>query len=193
MATYAARLRDVTKGDRYAEIDSSGNIVINNAGTVSNDILGTSAVATENIASGAVTSAKIDSGVLQVATVEVTSAELLAINATPKTLVAAQGAGTIIEFVSATLFLDYGTAAYANNGILGVYETNASGTVVSDTIALADFLAKTADTYVAVQALSADTGLNDNVPLVLTQATGESITGDSPVTVKITYRVHDFS
>ena len=123
----------------------------------------------------------------------VTSAEILAINATPKVLVAAEGAGIAVEIVSAVLFLDYNSAAYANNGILGIYETDATGTVVSDVIPLADFLDETADTYQVVQALSANTALNDNVPLVLTQATGESITGDSPVTIDVTYRVHNFN
>ena len=129
-------------------------------------------------------------GAIQYAEISVTSAELLALNATPKTLVAAQGAGYVTEFLSMVLILDYNSAAYANNGILGVYETDASGTVLSDTVAQADFLGKTADTIVCVQALSADTALTANKALVLTQATGESITGDSPVRVKIAYRVH---
>jgi len=44
--------------------------------------------------------------------VRITSAEILALNATPKELVAAPGAGRAIEFVSAALFLDYGAATY---------------------------------------------------------------------------------
>jgi hypothetical protein len=39
MTTSAARLRDVTKGDRYAEVNSSGELVVNNAGSVTSDIL----------------------------------------------------------------------------------------------------------------------------------------------------------
>jgi hypothetical protein len=124
------------------------------------------------------------------AEITVTSAEILAINATPKTLIAAPGTGYVTEFISALLILDYVSAAYANNGILGVYETNATGTVVSDTVALNDFLAKTADHMVVLQALSADITLVANKALVLTAATGECITGDSPVRVKIAYRTH---
>jgi len=124
------------------------------------------------------------------AEIAITSAELLALNATPKTLVAAPGTGYVTEFISALLILDYVSAAYANNGILGVYETNAAGPVQSDTVALADFLAKTADTMVVLQALSADTTMLANKALVLTMATGESITGDSPVRVKVAYRIH---
>ena len=91
------------------------------------------------------------------------------------------------------MFLDYGSAAYANNGILGFYETDSTGTVMSDTIPLADFLDETADTYQVVQALSANVAMNDNVPIVLTMATGESITGDSPITVVVSYRIHNFN
>jgi hypothetical protein len=124
------------------------------------------------------------------AEIAITSTEMLALNATPKTLVAAPGAGYVTEFISALLILDYVSAAYANNGILGVYETNAAGEVQSDTVDLATFLAQVADTMVLLQALSADTPMLANKALVLTMATGESITGDSPVRVKIAYRIH---
>lgn len=125
------------------------------------------------------------------AEIAITNAEMLALNATPKTLVAAPGTGFVTEFISALLILDYVSAAYVNNGILGVYETDASGTCLSDTVALADFLGKTTDTMVVLQALSADTALAANKALVLTMATGESITGDSPVRVKIAYKIHE--
>lgn len=128
---------------------------------------------------------------LRVDRITVTSAELLAINATPKQLVPAPGAGKVIKFVDAVFILNYNSAAYANNGILGVYETNAAGQVRSSTVLLADFLAKTADTIQYVPALSTDHPMTANKPLVLTQATGESITGDSPVDVIIAYSILD--
>ena len=130
------------------------------------------------------------------AEIAVSSAELLAINATPKTLVAAPGAGYVTEFCSAMLILDYVSAAYANNGLLGIYETDASGALVSGTTTLASFLGKTADTIVKLnpetEAAPSLVGQEylENKALVLTQATGESITGDSPIRVKIAYRIH---
>lgn len=120
----------------------------------------------------------------------ITPALMLAINATPFVLAPAQ-ADKINELVSAILVLDYESAAYANNGILGIYETDASGTIVSSPVLLADFLAKTADTVQFVPPIVADGPLLPNVPLVLTMPTGESITGDSPVRVKVCYRVHE--
>ncbi|MHA1288244.1 MAG: hypothetical protein ACTSPB_12645, partial [Candidatus Thorarchaeota archaeon] len=116
-----------------AAITLSGDITMTNAGvvTISDDKIGNAELVNTHI---------------QYATVEVSSAEIKALNATPKTLVAAQGVNTVIELISLTMFLDYGSVAYDSNGILGVYETDSTGVLVSDTVALADFLAKTADT-----------------------------------------------
>jgi predicted RecA/RadA family phage recombinase len=150
-------------------------------------------VGNSDIEDGSVSSVKLAADTIQYATVEVSSEEILALNAAPKTLVAAQGANKAIELISMAMFLDYNSAPYADNGILGVYETDASGTLVSDTVALADFLAKTEDTIKFVPPVATDFSMSTNVPLVLTMATGASITGDSPVTVKVAYRVHDFS
>ncbi len=132
-------------------------------------------------------------GVTQVKYVKVavSSAELLAINAAPKTIVAAPGAGFTTILHNALLVLNYNSVAYANNGILGLYETNASGTLLTGTLTLASFLDQTADTQKELHpsAASATTGLTrgDNKAVVLTQATGESISGDSPVDVHCWY------
>lgn len=123
--------------------------------------------------------------------VPVSSAELLAINATPKTIVAAPGAGFTTVVQAALLVLNYNSAAYVNNGILGLYETNAAGTLLTGTLTLASFLGQTADTQKELNptAASATTGLTrlDNKAVVLTQATGESITGNSPIDVHCWY------
>jgi hypothetical protein len=55
-------------------------------------------------------------------TVNVSSSEILNINTTPKTLVAAQGANTVIVPVSIVAVYTYGTAAYSSS-FLKVYET----------------------------------------------------------------------
>lgn len=123
--------------------------------------------------------------------VAVSSAELLAINATPKTIVAAPGAGYTTIVHRALLVLNYNSAAYVNNGILGLYETNAAGALLTGTLTLASFLGQTADTQKELHptAASATTGLTrlDNKAVVLTQATGESITGNSPIDVHCWY------
>lgn len=128
---------------------------------------------------------------IQYAEVEVTSAELLALNSTPKTLVPAPGAGKVLEFISAILILDYESAAYATNGDLTVQ--NETGTALSNTVLLANLLAATADKMVRLVALdTADTGvvLLENEAIQLGCATGDPVTGDSPLRVKVAYRVH---
>lgn len=127
---------------------------------------------------------------IQWTTVAVTSAEILALFATPKTLVAAPGAGQVLEFVSAIYILNYGGTAYATNGILSVRETGAGGQALSVAALLAPFLAQTADTILPVQALDTGLAMTANTPMVLSIATGETITGNSPMTVKVAYRVH---
>src|SRR3990167_9576531 len=52
----------------------------------------------------------IHPNVIQYAEVAVTVAEMLAVRATPKTLVAAPGAGYALEFVSAVFIYDYAAA-----------------------------------------------------------------------------------
>jgi hypothetical protein len=126
---------------------------------------------------------------VQYAEILVSSAEILALNATPKELVAAPGAGKVLELLSAVLILDFNTTAYAVNGVLSVRETDDAGTALSETVTLANFLAQTADTIRTLQP-AAGHALAENTPMVLSAATGETTNGDSPVRVKIAYRVH---
>lgn len=182
---------------------SSGNLVAVRNGAVvgtwgssglslTGDVTVTAAGVTA-IGSEKVLSSMLSPLVIKYATVTASSAQLLAINATPKTVVPAPGAGYTTIIHKALLVLNYNSAAYANNGILGLYETNASGTLLTGTLTLASFLAQTADTIKELHptAASATTGITrlDNKAVVLTQATGESITGNSPVDVHCWYSI----
>lgn len=127
---------------------------------------------------------------VQYASVVVSSSEILNLNATPKVLVAAPGAGFVLEFLSAVFILDYETTPYATNGVLSIRETNDAGAAHSEDTLLADFLAKTADTILPVRPVVAVEALAANTPMVLSAATAETTNGDSPMTVKVAYRVH---
>lgn len=122
--------------------------------------------------------------------VDLTTAELLALFTTPKELVSTPGTKYVHEFISAVLILDYNSAAYATRGDLRVKENDESGTTLSDTIALADLMDNTADTVRTMQALSADVALTAGAALVLTVATGNPVTGDSPLRVRVAYRTY---
>jgi len=129
---------------------------------------------------------------LQSATVTVTTAEVKALNATPKELLPAPGAGYANVVDSAVLHLDYNSAAYAGIAAgedLEIRYTNGSGQLVA-TIETTGFLDQTADQVRFVQPGSA-TYITPvaNAAIVLDLASGEIITGDSPLKVKIYYRV----
>lgn len=128
---------------------------------------------------------------LKTATVTVSSAQLLALNATPKTLIAAPGAGKALILVAAELWLDYATTAYAEIAAgedLTIKVSDAAGATLA-TVETTGFLDATADAfrYVEPTTTAARTPVA-NAPLVLHLLTGEIITGDSPLKLRILYR-----
>lgn len=132
--------------------------------------------------------------------VAVSSAEILALNATPKTLVAAPGANKALVLLNAIFFLDFNSAAYdgiaagedlvirytdGSGGILGIIETSVFLNQVTDTHRYMypsnGTVARTEHTLVA------------NAPLVLHMTTGEVASGDSPIGVRLQYATIDLS
>jgi len=130
-------------------------------------------------------------------TVELSSANVLDLADTPITLVAAQGADTVIEFVSAILTHDYGTAAYAEpsapDDLVIEYAT---GQDVSASIDSTNFLTVTNDETrwipkdTTAFPITTDMVALKNSALRLFNTGGDLTTGDGPMTVHITYRVH---
>lgn len=133
---------------------------------------------------------------LQVAEISITNAEMLALRATPKTLVAAPGAGKILEFISAVLLFDY-TGAYTESADnMGVKYENGSGVQVSDDIEATGFVDATADTVTfarkKVDGITAKTGCENKALVLHNTGDGEYGGGNAAnaVRVKVTYRVH---
>lgn len=135
---------------------------------------------------------------IQYTEVTLTAAEIKALAATQKTLVAAQGAGTLIEFVGAQLKLNYGSEVFTESADnLVIKYTNASGVAVSQVIECTGFIDQSADTYtnalpVADAIVAASAG--ENAALVLDNngdgEFGGNASNDSTITVGIAYRVH---
>ncbi len=124
--------------------------------------------------------------------VTVSTAELLALYTTPKAFVAAPGAGKAIVPVSATLFLDFNSIAY--DGIAGGEDlvfryTDASGNIAA-TVEATGFLDASADAHREAQFATLITP-TANAALVLHMASGNIATGNSPLKVKLRYRVVD--
>lgn len=129
-----------------------------------------------------------------VESVTLTAAQVKLLNTTPITLVAAPGAGKALMLLDAVLFLDYATAAYdgiAAGEDLNIRYTDGSGALLA-TIETDPFLTATADAvrYVQPTTTAAVTPVA-NAPLVLFMATGNIATGDSPLKVRVRYRVID--
>lgn len=124
--------------------------------------------------------------------ISLTSAEILLLYTTPKTLVAAPGAGKVIEFISAVAFLDHGGTDYAAGGALSI-QTITGNTTLSDSVAAATLINASADAYVVFQALSAEVATDVNDGLELTNATQVHTTGNGILRVKVSYRIHDFN
>ena len=132
--------------------------------------------------------------------VSVTAAEIKALAATPKELVAAGGAGTLIEFVSAAIRLVSGTQVLAEDGggsNLGIKYTDDSGVQVSEDIEMTGFITKasngTTNTRAKIDAIvDADEALN--APLVLHNIGAGEITGnaanDAVLEVYTSYKLH---
>lgn len=129
-------------------------------------------------------------GAIRFIEVTVTSAEVLALFATPKTLVPAPGAGKCLVLVEAALILDYAGTAYggiAAGEDLAIRYTDAAGVIASTTLETTGLLDGTADALRTFKPLTTDITPVANAPLVLHLLIGEVITGNSPLRIKVWY------
>lgn len=128
------------------------------------------------------------------AEVTVATGAVKTLNGSPVELVATPGLGKAIAMIDATLFLDYATTAYdgiAAGEDLEIRYTNGSGALVA-TIETTGFLDASADAvrYVLPASAAAVTPVA-NAALVLDMAAGNIATGDSPLKVRVRYRIID--
>ena len=119
----------------------------------------------------------------------ITSAQLLALNATPITVVPAPGAGLAVVPDEISLFLDFNTAAYAGIAAgedLSLKYTGAAGEEQLQ-VESTGFLDAVADAY---RNKKSETTLKTpvaNAVLALHLLVGEITTGDSPLEVEVLY------
>jgi len=123
-------------------------------------------------------------------TLELTNAQILALNATPITAIAAPGAGKVIEIVKVVGVHDYATAAFggiAEGEDLNLCYTNGSGAVLAS-LETTGWLDATADELAF--GLMAKPATLINAAVVAHVNTGEIITGGGTIDLHIWYRVH---
>jgi hypothetical protein len=129
--------------------------------------------------------------------ITLTNAEIKALLAAPKELVAAPGAGKLIQFLGAVLFHDYGSNALTGNHDLTL-GLNDGAVPVAAVIGFGDFPLKAADHIYVVQpglALNgtAATTLNQNLALLGAGNYGGNAAADTVWRIKVAYRILDFS
>ena len=153
-------------------------------------------IGTSMFQAGAVSSASLDETLIRYASVSLTNTNMLALRATPVELVAAPGAGKVLEFISAALFFDY-TAVYTEStDDMVVRYTDGSGVQVSEVIEVTGFLDATADTATNAiaksDAIVAKTGCDNKALVIHNVGNGEYGGGNAAnvVRVKVAYRVH---
>lgn len=125
--------------------------------------------------------------------VTVSSAELLALNATPKTLIAAPASGLMNVFQSILIHKPAGTAygGIASGEDLAVKYVNSSGAALA-TVETTGFLDQATAQSRYAEAYRATSGVNDLTPansaIVLHLLTGEITTGNSALLCRVFYR-----
>lgn len=127
----------------------------------------------------------------------VTAAQFLGMYAAPVTIVPAPGAGLMIIVKRATIYMDYGSAAMAAGGVVGLQygtSTHLAGSLATNTEAAADFQA-TANTVFAFNGVSGNTvgalpvSSCSNAVLSLSNQTAAFTTGDSTFLVTVDYSI----
>lgn len=122
-------------------------------------------------------------------TVSISSAEFLALNTTPKTLIAAPGSGKFIQIISISASLDFISAAYATN-VNVFFRYGAGGPAINSG---SWNISQGADEYFRFGLTTDETGTAVasfvNQPIVAEAQTGDPTTGDGTGKVYITYRI----
>ena len=176
----------------------STQILVGSAGNVPTAVAVTGDVTVGNTGVTAIGASKVLSSMvspllIKYTTVAITAAEFNGMYVTPKLLVAAGGANTLVIPIEVQLLMTYGSAQFANGGVAHVqYDstTLGAGIIATSTQAAANF----ADA--ASTALNFNTGIVKqpfatcvNKGLYLSNVTGAFDTGDSTFVAHVWYRV----
>ena len=128
----------------------------------------------------------------------VSAGELLALATMAKELVPAPGADRVLEFISATIKYNYGATAYRETGDNLVIEYS-GGQDVTAVIESTGFIDQVVDEIrvipfsVADMAIIVDLEALKNTSLQLFIPNDNPTLGDGTLTIRTTYRIHNFS
>ena len=127
---------------------------------------------------------------LQSASLVIPSAQVLALNTTPQTIVASQGAGKGIELISASVKVDYNTTAYGTTNVIILQTSGATQRQAE--VSVLDATVSTVRNFFPIEATAAtDTQIIANTDLTVKAKTSDPTLGDSDIEVFVLYRVVD--
>lgn len=121
--------------------------------------------------------------------VSISSADILALNATPKVLIAAPGSGKVTVVRGITLKMVTTATQYANGGALEFRYTDGSGAKVTADIAAAVVTAGAGTSYTSVAGVTTSLTNVANAAIVVDNATAAFITGTGTAVATIVYDV----
>lgn len=123
------------------------------------------------------------------ASLTIPSADVLQLNSTPQTIVPAQGVGTAIELISASVKVDFNSAAYTSNTTLELIHSGAALGLKRSSTALGSTIANIVTFDTNVTPTTINTQMLENAALQVKSVTGNPATGDSDITVYVLYRI----
>lgn len=123
------------------------------------------------------------------ATLTLSSTQILALNTTPLTIVAAPGAGKYIEVISASATMTFSSVAYATNTTLQLIQEASQTAQMENTGMLISTITKNTRFIDSAAAAAGNTQITTNAGLQVKVATGNPTLGDSIVKIKLVYRI----
>jgi len=165
-------------GTDLKSVAVSGDVTISAAGAVS-------------IGAGKVTQAMLGFTIPQVFQVnqQIQTGSVLTLNGTPITLVAAPGAGSYIEVISASASITFNSVAYATNTTLQLICAGADIAQLQNTSLLLATLTKNTKFTDVTPPTAGQTQLIDNAGLQIKVSGGNPTAGNSLISIKVNYRV----
>jgi hypothetical protein len=168
---------------------TSGYVLVGSAGTVPTAV----AISGDATLSSTGVLSITNNGIIKTLSVTIPTASVLTLFATPVTIIPAQGAGTYIEVISATMQMTFGGAgvAYATNGVMRLLTTGAVIGQCSWTAngGLFGTTTRMVSATMTTPTLVGDTQLIANTAVVCQVDTGNPTAGNSNIVIKVCYRV----
>lgn len=127
-----------------------------------------------------------DTGVINKVKVTISPLDFRNISSNPIELIPAQGAGTVVNVIGVTAFLDYNSAAFNFTGEIYLRVGNNPSWSMNNTD-----INVVADNYISFKPPTQTSSSVSNSPVVITSS-ANSLGGDSDVTIIVTYTVDQF-